>query len=110
MQLNDIPGMGPFIEEVPISKVRHSFEIEKIARDLEAAGADLSNVNLDDIVTMFTPAQFPKGQDPIIPIMKNGQMHWYEGPRGLYATLESMDFNKMGEIATPLVGVPSRLV
>lgn len=111
IKLARIKGMGSIIEEVPRDKVRTAFQIEQIATQLEAAGADLSSVNLDDIVTLFLPAYFPKSDgDPIIPYKDSaGKMHWYQVSGELYQTLSGMDIYRLGRFWDLVAGVPTRI-
>jgi N12 class adenine-specific DNA methylase len=109
LRIADIEGMGHIIEEVPLDKVPQTQEIERIAKQLEAAGADLSAVNLDALITFFTPAQFPRGQDPIIPAMKNGQMRWYQVSPDLYRTLSGLDMYRLPKALDLILGKPTRM-
>jgi diguanylate cyclase (GGDEF)-like protein len=107
-QLEDIPGIGSVLEKVPQDKVPISMTISQIESSLKKAGADLSGVNLDQAITFFTPAKFPKGQDPIIPIVKNGKMNWYQVPADLYNSLSGLDLYRLPKAIDLILGAPTR--
>lgn len=108
-RLDGIEGVGSLLEQVPRSQVPNTVVLESIEKSLIEAGADLKDVDLDQAVTFFTPAQFPKGTDPIIPIMKDGKMVWYQVPSDLYNALSGLDLYRLPKVADILLGAPTRL-
>ncbi|GEM_PF-5427924 len=107
--LSHLEGMGHLIEEVPVSKLPQSVQIDKIAKELEDLGADLSSVDVDEFVTFFIPAQQPKGADPILPIKgTDGKVRWYEIPNELYSTLSGLDLYRLPKAFDILFGMPAR--
>jgi hypothetical protein len=110
VRLEQLEGVGSLLEKVPKDKVPVNVEISKIAKSLEAAGADLSQVDLDEAVTFFTPAKTPKGQDPIIPMMKNGKVEWYQVPAELYNTLSGLDLYRLPKALDLVLGAPTQIV
>ena len=109
VNLAQVEGMGHIIEEVPVDKVPRTTSIETIRKQLEDQGADLSQVDTDELVTFFSPAFTPKGQDPIVPIMKDGKMKWFQVDESLYNTLQGLDLFRFGKVIDLLVGMPTRL-
>jgi N12 class adenine-specific DNA methylase len=100
--------VGHLIEEVPRDKVPAEVRVSEIAKQLERAGADLSGVDLDEALTFFAPAYFPKGQDPIIPIVVDGKPKWFQVSAELYETLNGLDLYRLGWLADLLLGKLSR--
>lgn len=109
VRLSELEGVGSLIEEVPKDQVPTSVNIAEIEKALTDAGADLKDVDLDTAITFFTPAKAPKGEDPIVPIMKDGKMRWYQVPADLYNTLSGLDMYRLPKLLDLLFGAPTRL-
>lgn len=54
-------------------------------------------------VTFFTPADSPKGVDPVIPIFEDGEMQWYRVPEAVYRSLAGMDVARLPVWFAPLI-------
>jgi len=108
VQLEKLEGVGSLLEEVPRDKVPQSVQLTEIENALKDAGANLKDVDLDQAITFFTPAKFPKGADPIIPVMKDGKMHWYQVPADLYNTLSGLDIYRLPKALDLLLAAPVR--
>lgn len=109
VKLSDVEGMGHIIEEVPVDKIPVSTEIAQIKKQLEDSGADLSKVDLDEVITFFSAAHQPKGLDPIVPMMKNGEMKWFQVDETLYNTLSGLDLYRLPKVLDIILGVPTRM-
>lgn len=108
-----VTGMGDLIEEVPtdvaIGAKRSLAELlEEVNRRLEAqtgiqgqhlllGGAAAGQVDLDEMVSFFAPADSPKGRDPIIPIWKDGRVRWFRVNEELFHALAGMDPASFGD-------------
>lgn len=108
VNLSDVEGMGHIIEEVPVDKIPVSTEIAQIRKQLEDSGADLSKVDLDEVITFFSPAHQPKGLDPVVPMMKDGKMKWFQVDETLYNTLSGLDLYRLPKVLDLILGVPTR--
>lgn len=108
IKLSELEGMGSLVEKVPTDKVPVSISIQQIESSLRKAGADLKDVDLNEIVTFFTPAKNPRGKDPIIPVMRDGKMEWYQVPEDLYATLNGLDLYRLPKVIDLFFGAPAR--
>lgn len=108
LRWRDVPGIGKFIEEVPKDMVPHSGKLEDIKSQLEKAGADLTEADLDEIITFFSPASQPKGVDPIVPLRVDNKIKWFEVDAGLYNTLQGMDVYRLPKALDLLLGAPTR--
>lgn len=111
MNLAALEGMGHLIEEVPRSKVPFSVSTDEILERLINQGAklDLDDAEIDEVFTFFTPAKQPKGQDPIVPVMRDGQMRWYYVNPDLYNTLMGLDLYRLPKVLDLIFGVPTRV-
>lgn len=111
VRLSDREGLGHLIEEIPKNKVPFDITTQEAIERLEKMGAqiDLTEADLDEVMTFFTPAQFPKGQEPIVPVMRGGVMRWYYVNPDLYGTLMGMDLYRLPKLWDLLAGVPTRV-
>lgn len=124
IRLSNIEGMGHIIEKVPKDQVPAAHQtvgdvIKALNKKLNpeagvAVGGEVSEDVLGQSITFFTPAQFPKGQDPIFPIYADGKLNWYQLDGELYNTLQAMEVYRLPTIgAFPLLdwmfGKPTRI-
>jgi len=127
-KLSQVEGLGHLIEEVPVDQVpvasatieqllerfRQKAGIPKTEGGVELKGAglhedtDLSDL-LGETLTFFAPAQFPKGQDPVIPRWRDGQVRWYRVHHKLASMLAGMDVYRLPKVADLVLGVPARM-
>ncbi len=114
IRLSSIEGMGHLIEEVPVAKVPQASKtvaelLEAINQKLDPqASAELQGLiddpsdvadMLGEVITFFAPAQFPKGQDPIVPLWDGNDVRWFYVEPKLFAALSSMDVYRLPQIA-----------
>ena len=125
VRLARVPGIGEQIVEVPKSRVPgYVASIGELIEVLEgrlgemeipalegASAAEQADL-LGQSITFFLPAQAPRGSDaanPVVPIYAEGTVRWFEVPKGLYETLESVDIYRMGKIADLTLGASARM-
>lgn len=109
VRLSKIPGMGQVIEEVPREMAPLGLDAEQLAEELQRQlGASVSGTAAGDIVTIFLPAQHPKGQDPIIPINDNGKIRWFYVREDLYQSLQGLDVYRLPKALDLTLGVMTR--
>lgn len=116
VKLASIEGMGRLIEEVPLSKVERKLNVEQIRSDLENMGVDTASIPENEIVKYYTPADQPKGSDPIISVKDaSGNTRWFYVDPKLYDTLNKLEpfslrsVPYLGFVLDFLVGAPKRL-
>ena len=110
IKLSDVEGMGRFVEEIPRDMVPVSKELSEIVKALEKQGADIKGIDIDGLMTLFTPMKYPKGGgDPIIAAMKEGKLRWFQVDPELYRVLEGVDLYRLPKVADMLVAAPTRL-
>jgi|GEM_PF-1317947 len=128
LKLRHIEGMGHMIEEVDRGVVpvtistaqvlgvlkQKGIEIGETAEDvlLKAEGfqkLESPEETLDSILTFFIPAQHPKGMDPIIPLVENGVVRWFQIDPELYASLSGLDVYRLPKGWDIVLGKPARL-
>lgn len=101
-QASDVKGSGKFIERIPAPQVATTFNLGQVSgavRDaLEDAGVDLAEVlpdggrlDLDELVTVFTPAQFAGRDSNIVSVIRSGEREWYSvNDQALYDTITAV--------------------
>ena len=116
VKLAQIDGMGRLLEEVPREQVRKQFNADQIRADLEKMGVDTSALPEDRILDYYTPADQPKGSDPIISAkLPDGSTHWYYVEPRTYDVLnkiEPFSFRSVphvGFVLDLVLGAPKRL-
>lgn len=111
VRLSDREGVGHLIEEVPKQMVPQSVSTQEVIDRLLKQGVDIDvdDIEVDEMMTFFTPAFQPRGQDPIVPIMRDGKMKWYYVNPDLYGTLMGLDLYRLPKIADLILGVPTRV-
>jgi len=110
IKLSDVEGMGRFVEEIPRDMVPVSKELSEIVRQLEKKGADVSGIEVDGLMTLFSPMKRPpSGGDPIIPAMKEGKLRWFQVDPELYRVLEGVDLYRLPKVADMFLAAPTRL-
>jgi hypothetical protein len=107
--LSEVEGLGHLVEEVPKDKVPVTISAEQAADALRQLGYDVDQSTADQLVTFFTPSYFPKGQTPIIPLMRDGQMKWFQVDPEVYNTLAGLDLYRLHPLLDLIFGVPTRV-
>jgi hypothetical protein len=116
VRLAKIEGMGRIIEEVPRDRVRNQVNVEQIRRDLENMGIDTTALPEDHLLDYYTPADQPKGSDPIISVKHaDGSTHWYYVDPKLYDVLNKLEpfsfhnIPHVGFLLDLVAGAPKRI-
>lgn len=101
-QASEIKGSGRYIERIPDPQVATLFNLSQVSsavRDaLEEAGVDLAEVlpdggalDLDEMVTVFTPAAFAARGANIVSVIRSGRREWYSvNDQSLYNTITAV--------------------
>lgn len=101
-------GFGRFVEEIPAGKVPIEFDINRIRSQLEAAGADLSQADLNAVMTLFLNAQRNPAGANIVSFVREGKPHFYELDPELYRAIQAMEFQQIPTWLDWVLGKPTR--
>lgn len=113
-ELNNVEGIGEIMVEVPRDLEPRTFSLEHIKSQLEKKGIDLEGVDLEEMITTFTPAQRTKKGEPIIAkvVNENGKekVKWYYVDEDLYQAIEGMNkISSLDPVIDAIFGKPASL-
>lgn len=97
-------GMGKYVERVNPKFKATSFELNEIQKALEGYGADLENVDLDDILTIFRPIVEPSAKENVVTVYRDGNREMYQLEPDLYKATLFLD----GESSNMLLNLLSK--
>lgn len=101
-------GFGKYVEEIPPEKIPVEFSLERIKQQLEEAGVDLNEADLNQVLTLFQNSpRTPKGAN-IVALVKNGKRHFYELDPELYRALEAVDHQRIHPLLDMTLGKVAR--
>lgn len=111
VNLSKLRGMGRIVEQVPVEVARQQLGLERIKDQLKAAGADLSQVDPDLLLDLYSPKDRPDSKDPILAYRRpDGTTEWYQVRRDLYNSLSGLDAYRLSNpVARWVLGAPRRL-
>lgn len=105
VRLGEKEGMGWLLEKVPPQAVVQRTTVEALQKQLEAAGADLKDADLDHVLSVWTMSHWEFGGRPIFVIYRDGRPeHWELKDPELFRTLMEMD-KTVGGPALKLLGI-----
>lgn len=102
LQLVDLqkkPGMGKYVERVASPKQQMKVGLEKIRKELEASGADLTNVPDDLLLTFWKDSKHAPTGENIISVKRGGELEFYRLDPDLYRTVNSLDHESVGTLS-----------
>lgn len=104
-------GMGSIVEQIPVDVAREQLGLARVKKQLEAAGADLSQVDPDLMLDLYSPKDRPDSKDPILAYRTaDGKTEWYQVRRDLYDSLAGIDAYRLSNpVARWVLGAPRRL-
>jgi hypothetical protein len=104
------PGMGWLVEEVPVTRVMETLNVEHIRSQLAALGVDVSAVPNDTLLTYASHLDTPRGVDPIVRRMVGGQPRWFQIPADLFELLQGIEQpQRLGLAFELFLGGPNRM-
>lgn len=107
--LSKLPDMGKWVERVAAPKELVKVELERIRDELEAAGADLTNVPDDLLLSFFKQSrQAPFGEN-IIRVTRDGKDEFYRLNRDLHDTFKALDLEDTGKLVR-ILSSPAQLL
>lgn len=101
-QASNVKGSGKFIERIPDPQIGTKFNLSQVSgavrKALEDAGVDLEEalpdggaLDLDEMVTVFTPSQFVAQGTNVVSVIRNGKREWYSvNDQALYDTITAV--------------------
>jgi hypothetical protein len=108
-EANKSEGSARWIEKVPGPMKPTQVEIEDMKKQLEAAGIDLTGVDLETVVTVFSPSNMvPKGEG-IVSVLVDGKREFYQLHPDLYRAVMSLDEESINFIIKMLAKPASML-
>ena len=103
------PGFGKFVERIATPKEGVGVLVEKIRKELEAAGADLTQVPDDLVLTMWKDSRnAPRGEN-IIKVNRAGKLEFYRLSPELYKTMNALD-HESASMLSKFVSVPAQVL
>jgi len=99
--LANVKGLGRYVIEVPKPTTIVKLSTETVMKGLEKAGIDTSDLTLDEaepLLEFFTPTGFYMGKENIAPVIKNGELKFYEFSPKLFNAIQGIDPIKLGPV------------
>lgn len=107
--LANMPDMGRWIEKVAAPKENVKLQVADIKGKLIAAGADLTNVDDETLISFFRQGtQAPFGEN-IIRVVNNGKPEFYRLNSELFKTFNALDMESSGMIIR-MLSSPAQLL
>lgn len=107
--LSKLPDMGKWVERIATPKERVPVELEKIKKQLEAAGADLTKVPDDLLMDFFRQSRSSPYGENIIRVVRNGKAEFYRLNKELHDTFQALDLEDTGKLLR-MLAAPSQLL
>lgn len=103
-------GMASMIQKVDRDVLKKVKPLEDFKKQLEDAGADLSDADMNQLLTWYEPKTMPDSKSPIVPVVNDkGKVEWFEVERSLWDALEGMDPYRLPGAFDLFLGAPARL-
>lgn len=106
---NEGQGMGKYVEEIPANKVPVQFDINRIKGQLEEAGADLTDAELDSVMTLFQQSSRTPAGGNIVSFVRDGKRRFFELDPELYRAIQSVDFQRIHPLLDATLGRLARI-
>lgn len=107
--LSKQPGMGRLVERIATPKQAEKVPLEKLRKELENAGADLTGVPDDLLLTFWKDSNFaPRGEN-IIRVNRGGKAEFYRLSPELFKTMAALDHESAGMLAK-ILSSPAQLL
>ena len=110
VELSGKEGAGKWIEKIPAPQEAKRFSLESMEKQLKEAGVDLSEANMEQVLTVYSNAGVYKGRDNIVSFWRGGEREFYQVDKRLYATLKAMDEINLPPAVDFLFGRPARAI
>ena len=100
-------GGGKFAELVPPKMRPTTIGLERIKSELASAGVNLDDVDLQTLVTLFTPIHEVGGKDNILSVFRDGKREYYQTSPDVYTALHGLD-EAGSHVLVKLLSVPAQ--
>lgn len=84
-------GIGKWVEKVPAPIEGKLIELEKIKKQIEDVGGDLSKADLESMISIFSQGKNVGGKDNIVSIFRNGKREYFQLDPNLYDAMKGLD-------------------
>jgi hypothetical protein len=84
-------GTGKWVEKVDAPAVIDKIGLEEIKKQLEGIGADLTNTDMDAVLTVFSQGQRYFGKDNVVSIVRDGKREFFELHPDLFRAMKGLD-------------------
>lgn len=108
-EMADLPDMGRWVERVAAPNEAVKVTADKIRKELEAAGADMTAVPDDLIVTFFRQGSTAPFGENTIRVIRNGKQEFYRLNRDLHDTFKALDLEDTGTLIK-ILAAPAQLL
>lgn len=104
-----LKDMGKWVEHIKTPQERVKVGVEKLREQLEAEGADMTNVP-DDVMLQFfqNSKQAPFGEN-VIKVVRDGKPEFYRLRRELFETFNALDLEDSGTLVR-MLSAPSQVL
>lgn len=104
-----LPDMGKWVEHIKTPQERVKVGVEKLRKQLEAEGADMTAVP-DDVMLQFfqNSRQAPFGEN-VIKVVRDGKPEFYRLKRELFETFNALDLEDSGTLVR-MLSAPSQVL
>lgn len=103
-------GIGKWIEKVPAPIETKITELENLKKQIEDAGGDLSNADMESIITLFSQGKNYFGKDNIVSIYRKGKREFFELDPILYDAMKGLDKVTLPIMLDYVLGKPTRAI
>jgi hypothetical protein len=103
------PGMGKWVEKIATPKEAARVDIERIRKQLEGAGADLTNVPDDLVMTFFQASGAAPWGENIIKVTTDGKTTFYRLHKDLYDAFHALDLDDSSKLIQ-ILSSPAQLL
>lgn len=105
----NLPDMGRWVERIAAPKERVPVELDRIKKQLESAGADLTKVPDDLLMDFFRQSRNAPFGENIIRVVRNGKAEFYRLNRDLHDTFQALDLEDTGKLVR-ILSSPAQLL
>lgn len=102
-------GAGKWVEKVKAPVRGTKFQLDEIAKELEQAGVDVDNIDLEQVASIFRPSIFAPGKENILTIFRNGKAEFFQLEPELYRAMLSLD-RESSSMLINMLSYPARML
>jgi hypothetical protein len=103
------PGMGKWVEHIATPKEMVRVGLEKVRKQLEDEGADLTAVPDDLLMQFFQNSKHAPFGENVVRILRNGKPEYYRLKRELFEAFHALDLDDSGKLVQ-ILSSPAQLL